>query len=121
GMIGFICRLQARKRKLSADLPGTTHFAPRLLPPFMSFSWLLMSNLPSVTLPVWQTKHLFLKIGSISAPYSTGMVRLRSTVGMGGKSFFGSWAARAAVRVMAASSVSERMVRSSRIRVFGDY
>ena len=38
----------------------------------MTFSYELMSNLPSVTLPVWQTKHLFLKIGSISAPYSTG-------------------------------------------------
>ena len=38
GMIGFTCRLHARNRKLSADLPGTTNLAPRLLPPFMTFS-----------------------------------------------------------------------------------
>src|SRR5687768_12706574 len=70
-----------------------------------------MSNLPSVTLPVWQTKHLFLKTGSTSAPYSTGVVRLRSTVGMGGRSlsFFGSWAAATAASVTAAKSVGYRI------------
>ena len=40
------------------------------------------------SVPLWQTKHLFLKIGAISAPYSTGAVSLRSMVGIGGNSSF---------------------------------
>src|SRR5437868_14979733 len=71
-----------------------------------------MSNLPSVTLPVWQTKHRFLKTGSMSRPYSTGSVRLRSTVGIGGKSlsFFGSWVVAAwATKTIRANAVNRRM------------
>ena len=91
GIIGFFCREQKRNRLLSADLPGTTA-GPRL-PPLSTPAWVLMSNLPSVTLPVWQTKHLLAKIGSTSFEYSTGSFRFRSIVGIGGRSlgsFFGS-------------------------------
>src|SRR6185312_6862205 len=52
-----------------------------------------MSNFDSTMEPEWQTKHLFSKIGSMSFEYSRGSLRLRSTVGIGGRpldSFF-SW------------------------------
>src|SRR5882757_8861940 len=95
GMIGFFCRLQYRNRWLSADFPGTTTFDPAAsrLPPFITPAYVLISNFDSMMLPEWQTKHLFSKIGSMSFEYSTGSFRLRSTVGIGGKSLgsFFSW------------------------------
>ncbi len=77
-----------------------------------------MSNLPSFTLPEWQTMHLFSKIGSISFAYSTGSFRFRSTVGIGGRSlasFFGSWvcdSARPPGRRDKHAGTSERMGNS---------
>ena len=115
GMIGFFCREQNRNRLLSADLPATTA-TPRF-PPLMTAACVPMSNLPSVTLPEWHTKHLFSKIGSTSLLYSTGSLSLRSVVGIGGNSsFFGSsffsWAC-AAAHVRSAASSRYRIGASS--------
>src|SRR5580692_9418989 len=70
-----------------------------------------MSNLPSVTFPVWQTKHLARKIGSISAPYSTGSFRFRSIGMIGTRSFLGSCAEAASLNAARARSVRIVSVR----------
>src|SRR5438132_1961021 len=70
-----------------------------------------MSNLLFFSLPVWQTKQRFLKIGSISFSYSTGSVRWSLTTGIGSTSpFFLSWA-----DVATGARASTLRVRSRRI------